>query len=163
MSYRRPYYGVGVTLAIPATWELITNPDVQDSLLTLTESVKVSELVIMFNKLSNKRADDSAQKDALYNNMPKWMHKHIVWPVGQERYSDVLFMWRIFNALEVDDFWASRESDIKNANSAIFVNRSPLKTIAKRIMTLDSVEVEKNKYWPRKQYMPLESALKKVL
>lgn len=163
MGYKRAYYGVGVTLAIPATWELIDNPDVQDSLLTLTESVKVSELVILFNKLSNRREEDSAKKDALYNNMPDWMRKHIVWPIGHERYSDVLFMWRIFNALEVDDFWASREDDIKNANSAIFINRSPLKTIAKKITTLDRVEVEKNKYWPRKQYMPLESALKKVL
>lgn len=152
-----------VTIALPATWTLITNKDVHDVLYSLSDLGKVDEIVLLLNKLSPNRKEDSELKNLFYRDLPWWLKHHVLWPIGEERYSDVLFYYRAFNAFEVDVFIADKETDITNAGSAIQLNRKPPWLSKLLIRDLDRLDRYATSLPRSYNFKPLDSALDKVL
>lgn len=150
-------------LATTLSWPLLRNKDCQDALFNGLELDKIDELVILLTRQKGKKSQDKIEKETILADLPLWMSKHIMFPIGIERHYQAFFIRRALNSLDMDIFIPGNKQEEEHAKSWMNYKNAPLNGL--QIANVDSIEgLDKliAKMAPANRYGPLKTALEKV-
>lgn len=151
-------------LAIDNTFSLILKPDVQELILSALEEDRIEELVLFMLQMDKRRSVDSKKKRDYLNGLPHWLQKHVVWPMGVERYNDALFLRRAIYAYDVDEIWGGSLDVVSMYNKIKAEFPKEYGRIGVRtIQTEADVDSELKYYQQSRRNEPVDAALEKVV
>jgi hypothetical protein len=95
---------------------LIRDADCIDILMGYMDMDKIDNILILMTQQSLTRLEDTKIKRDLFEVMPPWLRKHVIWPIMQERYNDVAFITRSFLAFNVTLYFDTSATRVRQVD-----------------------------------------------
>lgn len=150
-------------LATTISWPLLRDKRCQEALYNGLSMDKIDELVILSTRQSPKKPKDKTKKMEIMADLPDWMTRHMVYPIGMERHYQTYFIRRMLTALDIDIFIAGNKQEAEYARSWTNYKNAPLNGL--QIHEINSL-ADYDRMTYRMQYAnrfePFKSALEKV-